>query len=388
MENRKLFYCRHGLAGFLSVCVLLVFLKNPVLAADSFSVMEWNRELQAVESLGRKAGNEIMSEQHTQTVTGQIPKSYDPRQKQMVTPVRDQGDLALCWDYAGIALMESALLIKGYRGADVDLSELHSAYATYHLQADGSSFSQFCRRTNIRTAVFEAALAGMGPVTETEVPMRQITDDFMLPEQELYRRQYKVLSVGMQPLADADACKRRILQTGGLMICYYSYGLYYRDRADGSGDSSYYFPHVTKRLNHTVEVVGWDDTYKAEHFVKMPQKDGAWLVKNSWGQKGYKGGGSGFYWISYEDGSLQKQLALSVQMSEKLVQIKPPAAESSRQEEKQGEEEKVISDPPPTWEERKECALWQMPVIEEIQPGRKHAVKDRLSMQRKLVNRF
>ena len=98
--------------------------------------------------------------------------------------------------------------------------------------------------------------------------------------------------------------------------------------------------------------------------------------------------GSGFYWISYEDGSLQKQLVLSVQMSEKLVQIKPPAAESSRQEEKQEEEEKVNSNPPPTWEERKECALWQMPVIEEIKPGRKHAVRDRLSMQRKLVNRF
>ena len=306
----------------------------------------------------------------------------------MVTPVRDQGDLALCWDYAGIALMESALLIKGYRGADVDLSELHGAYAAYHLQADGSSFSQFCRRTNTRTAVFEAALAGMGPVPETEVPMRQITDDFMLPEQELYRQQYKVLSVGTQPLADADACKCRILQTGGLMISYYSYGLYYRDRADGLGDSSYYFPYVTKRLNHTVEVVGWDDTYGADHFVKKPQKDGAWLVKNSWGQKGYQGVGSGFYWISYEDGSLQKQLVLSVQMSEKLVQIKPPAAESSRQEEKQGEEEKVNSNPPPTWEERKECALWQMPVIEEIKPGRKHAVRDRLSMQRKLVNRF
>ena len=40
-----------------------------------------------------------MSEQHTQTVTGQIPKSYDPRQKQMVTPVRDQGGI---WHYAGI----------------------------------------------------------------------------------------------------------------------------------------------------------------------------------------------------------------------------------------------------------------------------------------------
>ena len=62
--------------------------------------------------------------------------------------------------------------------------------------------------------------------------------------------------------------------------------------------------------------------------------------------------------------------------------------ETEQEEEKQEEEERVISDPPPTWEERKECALWQMPVIEEIQPGRKHAVRDRLSMQRKLVNRF
>ncbi len=34
---------------------------------------------------------------------------------------------------------------------------------------------------------------------------------------------------------------------------YYSYGFYYLDQT-GSG--------------------GWDDTYKAEHFVKMPQKDG------------------------------------------------------------------------------------------------------------------
>lgn len=389
MENRIRFYCsRYGLTGFLSVCILLLFLKSPVLAATgSFSVMLWNRELQALESLGRKAGNEVGAERNVQAGTEHVPVRYDPRQEQMVTPVRDQQNLALCWDYAGIALMESALLKKGYRGADVDLSELHGAYAAYCQQADGSSFSQFCRRPNTRTALFEAALAGMGPVLEAEIPMRQITDDFTLPEQQLCRQQYKVVSAKIQPLSDADACKQQILQTGGLMISYYSYGLYYRDQTEG-GDTSYYFPYGTKSLNHTVEVVGWDDIYSAEHFVKKPQKDGAWLVKNSWGQKGYSRAGSGFYWISYEDGSLKEQLALSVQMSGKMVQIKPPTAESTGREEKQEEEEKVISDPTPTWEERKECALWQMPVIEEIKPGRKHAVRDRLSMQRKLVNRF
>ena len=60
-------------------------------------------------------------------MTETVPVCYDPRSLQLVTPVRDQQNLALCWDYAGIALMESALLIKGYRGADVDLSELHGA---------------------------------------------------------------------------------------------------------------------------------------------------------------------------------------------------------------------------------------------------------------------
>ena len=387
MGNRVKLYDRYGLAVFLPVCMLLWGI--PVFAAaDSFSVMQWNRELQALESTGKKAGIAVDIEQNTQSMTGTVPAGYDPRDLQLVTPVKDQQDLALCWDYAGIGLMESALLRKGYRGAEADLSELHGAYAAYHLQADGASFGQFCRRTNNRTALFEAVLAGMGPVLETEVPMRQITDEVALPEQELYRQQYKLCSVSTQPLADAESCKRRILQTGGLMISYYSYGLYYKDRADGGGDSSYYFPYVTKSLNHTVEIVGWDDTYGAEHFVKAPPKDGAWLVKNSWGQKGYNGAGSGFYWISYEDGSLQKQLALSVQMSEKLVQDKIQEADSSRQEEKQEEEEKVISDPPAIWEERKECTLWQMPVIEEIKPGRKHAVRDRLSMQRKLVNRF
>lgn len=387
MGNRVKLYDRYGLAVFLPVCMLLWGI--PVFAAaDSFSVMQWNRELQALESTGKKAGIAVDIEQNTQSMTGTVPAGYDPRDLQLVTPVKDQQDLALCWDYAGIGLMESALLRKGYRGAEADLSELHGAYAAYHLQADGASFGQFCRRTNNRTALFEAVLAGMGPVLETEVPMRQITDEVALPEQELYRQQYKLCSVSTQPLADAESCKRRILQTGGLMISYYSYGLYYKDRADGGGDSSYYFPYVTKSLNHTVEIVGWDDTYGAEHFVKAPPKDGAWLVKNSWGQKGYNGAGSGFYWISYEDGSLQKQLALSVQMSEKLVQDKIQEADSSRQEEKQEEEEKVISDPPAIWEERKECTLWQMLVIEEIKPGRKHAVRDRLSMQRKLVNRF
>lgn len=34
--------------------------------------------------------------------------------------------------------------------------------------------------------------------------------------------------------------------------------------------------------NHEVLIVGWDDDYSADHFEGVT-KNGAWLVRNSWG---------------------------------------------------------------------------------------------------------
>lgn len=43
--------------------------------------------------------------------------------------------------------------------------------------------------------------------------------------------------------------------------------------------------------NHLITIVGWDDTYEKENFsedpAKQPPADGAWIVKNSWGNASY-----------------------------------------------------------------------------------------------------
>lgn len=57
--------------------------------------------------------------------------------------------------------------------------------------------------------------------------------------------------------------------------------------------------------NHAVAIVGYDDDFPKGYFNDgteglMPENNGAWLIRNSWGQDLTKGD-DGYFWISYED---------------------------------------------------------------------------------------
>ena len=54
---------------------------------------------------------------------------------------------------------------------------------------------------------------------------------------------------------------------------------------------------------HAVVVIGWDDTFPKERFMipgrDMPTIDGAWLIRNSWGNDN-ETHTDGYFWMSYE----------------------------------------------------------------------------------------
>ncbi|MCR5338831.1 MAG: leucine-rich repeat protein [Lachnospiraceae bacterium] len=263
-----------------------------------------------------------------------FPVSFDPRNFGLVSEVKDQGRTALCWDYAAVSCAESELIKDGY-DKSIDLSEYHGAAAIYQRQmAAGelekdTTFAQFCQAGGNPLYIWQLWQEGYGPAMEDEYPGMDTVSENTVPE-KIDKGAFKSLASVWLLDGSINVIKREISQNGAVVGLYYSYGLYYNDGVNDKQDSSYYMPYPVKSRNHAVSIVGWDDDFPAESFEKRflrterdgivkdePLPNGAWLVKNSWGKRAYKGPeeGSGYYWISYYDKSLSDFTSISFEES-------------------------------------------------------------------------
>ncbi len=125
-----------------------------------------------------------------------------------------------------------------------------------------------------------------------------------------------------------DIMKKELQAGHGLAMSYYS------DDDDGSFNEATWsqFSNNEERLatsNHAIQVVGWDDGYSKSNFKHTPERDGAWLCKNSWGSEtdytldsdgrpigkaawgitNAEGKHTGYFWISYCDRTLRNILS-------------------------------------------------------------------------------
>lgn len=240
-----------------------------------------------------------------------IPSSYDSRKMGYITSVKDQGQSGLCWAFASCACAEASLISKGLASADtIDLSEQHLAYFTRNPQPDplGNTTGDIVERASD----FNYLQLG-GNCLDTFLALsnwRGYADEETAPFK--YTPMY---SVNLDPkLAYADAAHLRnafevpasaTQDIKSLIMEYGAAGLIIRfENEYYNYNTAAYYCNV-KKTNHMVTVIGWDDNYSAQNFKAScrPSKDGAWLVKNSWGRNW---GNSGYFWISYQDFHVSK----------------------------------------------------------------------------------
>ena len=245
------------------------------------------------------------------------------------TPVGNQGSLGTCWIFATYGNLESFL--KKQTGIEYNFSENHVKYIS--TKSDTKTKNPYAFDYSVYTGGnFWMSLAyltrgtGTGPVLEADDPYdektkrslsvtleKTATGDYVAGAKILGDLEYDVITSDWWNTSEHKSyikdMKAMIRKYGAIYSCYNSSngdyhifkykdgtkGLAYLSNIKAERDSS-----EIPGPDHAITVVGWDDGFARENFSKSnrPTKDGAFLVKNSWGDTW---GENGYFWISYEE---------------------------------------------------------------------------------------
>jgi len=222
-------------------------------------------------------------------VTGsEIPSSYDLREQGRITSVKNQGSIGSCWAFSSLASLESYIL--GTEGESRDFSENNMKNLITKYYSDGFDLIPDNGGNSFISMAYLTRWSG--PVNESEDPYNEasVYSPAGLPVQK-HIQEVLVLPERTGPL-DNEKIKRALMDYGAVFstICWDS--SYYQ-----SGNYTYRYTG-SLAANHAITIVGWNDSFDRNRFKQVPSGDGAFIVKNSWGEEW---GEAGYFYISYYD---------------------------------------------------------------------------------------
>lgn len=237
---------------------------------------------------------------------------YSSSELGQVTSVKDQGNTELCWAFGITSMGETSLIKQGIASTNVDFSEKHFGYFMYNRKNDALNNTKGdktkvpgdWRNAGGNSLLAMISLTGWyGLARENVAPFN--TSKWKLSD-SVGQKDSAILKNGffLGDSPENNTVKSYIKDYGSVVMAYHAPEETWEERAYyGQDHQAYNCNSSRQNANHIVAIVGWDDSYSRENFnsASRPSKDGAWIVKNSWGNQE---GSNGYTYISYEDKSL------------------------------------------------------------------------------------
>ena len=277
--------------------------KESVLAPLMYDVQKSSTKITNPFRLGRLLGSSIQTRYSLKDI---IPEN-------MI--IKNQLSTEICWAFSSLASLETNLALQDYknnRNAVVyDFSERHMDYATTNLFLNGETNEYGFNRKPGSTGVIGIPISyltnGLGAIAEEEMEFQDNVDLIDISEIQNKNVITQVNDIITFPSYTKTDDKTQIIKQMKEHIMNYG-GISASINATANKNGAVYCSNsYTYKINHAVTIVGWDDEYSIENFNEFdrPTNNGAWIAKNSYGEEI---GDEGFWYISYEDANVYKQL--------------------------------------------------------------------------------
>lgn len=270
--------------------------------------------------------------------TASLPSAYSSLTQGYTTDIKDQQQSNLCWAFSYASAAESDMLRSRKASREsCCYSPVGISYFFYHIPEDPLHLvGEKTANTVVMKGKDYLSIGGsylvtpfsmsgwIGPVNEEDIPFdppyggrAENTYDFAD-----YRPAAVQKGAYFYNASERDELKKAIMKYGALSAgvrCSDSFpvgGAGYGHLREYSGGKDYfvYHPDAGAR-DHEVQIIGWDDTVSADLFAtslgRKPESDGAWLVRNSWGElwPAADAAHKGCCWLSYEDATVNRTMA-------------------------------------------------------------------------------